>query len=89
MIADAILDCSKRHDIILDPFLGSGTTLLACERVGRRCFGMELDPVYVDTAIRRWQILTGEDAVHAVTGQTFTSHSQLTQSTVQLECSHG
>ena len=89
MIADAILDCSKRHDIILDPFLGSGTTLLACERVGRRCYGMELDPAYVDTAIRRWQILTGEDAVHAVTGQTFTAHSQLPQSTVQLERSNG
>lgn len=89
MIVDAILDCSKRHDIILDPFLGSGTTLLACERIGRRCYGMELDPAYVDTAIRRWQIMTGEDAVHAVTGKTFTAYSQLTQSTAQLECSHG
>jgi DNA modification methylase len=89
MIADAILDCSKRHDIILDPFLGSGTTLLACERVGRRCYGMELAPAYVDTAIRRWQITTGEEAIHAVTGQTFTAHSQLTQSTTPLECSHG
>lgn len=89
MIADAILDCSKRHDIILDPFLGSGTTLLACERVGRRCYAMELAPTYVDTAIRRWQITTGEDAVHAVTGQTFTAHSQPTQTTTTLECSHG
>ena len=81
MIADAILDCSKRHDIILDPFLGSGTTLLACDRIGRRCYGMELAPLYVDTAIRRWQIMTGEDAVHAVTGLTFTEHSQTTQAT--------
>jgi DNA modification methylase len=81
MIADAILDCSKRHDIILDPFLGSGTTLLACERVGRRCYAMELESTYVDTAIRRWQITTGADAIHAVTGLTFTAHSQLRQTT--------
>ena len=85
MIADAILDCSKRHDIILDPFLGSGTTLLACDRIGRRCYGMELAPLYVDTAIRRWQIMTGEDAVHAVTGLTFTEHSQTTQATSSTE----
>ena len=77
MIADAILDCSKRHDIILDSFLGSGTTLLACERVGRRCYGMELDPTYADTAIRRWQIVTGEDAIHAMTGKSFTQQMQL------------
>jgi DNA modification methylase len=89
MIADAILDCSKRHDIILDSFLGSGTTLLACERIGRRCYGMELAPAYVDTAIRRWQITTGEEAIHAETGQTFTAHTQFTQSTTSLECSHG
>jgi DNA modification methylase len=89
MIADAILDCSKRNDIILDPFLGSGTTLLACERVGRRCYGMELATSYVDTAIRRWQIMTGEDAVHAITGLTFTAQSQRTLSTFPLECSHG
>ena len=89
MIADAILDCSKRNDIILDPFLGSGTTLLACERVGRRCYGMELAPSYVDTAIRRWQMMTGEKAVHAITGLTFTAQSQCTPSTTLLECSHG
>jgi DNA modification methylase len=72
MIADSILDCSKRGDIILDPFLGSGTTLLAAQRIGRHCYGMELDPGYMDTAIRRWQNMTGEDAVDAVTGKTFT-----------------
>src|SRR5215472_8365308 len=49
MIADAIMDCSARGDIILDPFLGSGTTLIASERTGRTCYGLELDPVYVDT----------------------------------------
>lgn len=88
MIADAILDCAKPRDIILDPFLGSGTALLACERVGRRCYGMELDPTYVDTSIRRWQMMTGNDAVHAVTGLTFTAQSQATQMTILEVCSH-
>ena len=60
MVADAILDCSARGDIVLDPFLSSGTTVIAAERTGRRCYGMELDPRYVDTVIRRWQTLTGE-----------------------------
>jgi DNA modification methylase len=72
MVADAILDCSARGDIVLDPFLGSGTTLLAAERTGRLSYGLELDPVYVDTAIRRWRNMTGEDAIDAVTGKTFT-----------------
>ena len=53
MVADAMRDCSRRGDIILDPFLGSGTLLLAAERVGRCAYGMEIDPRYVDTAIRR------------------------------------
>jgi DNA modification methylase len=52
---------------VLDPFLGSGTTLIAAERTGRRCFGIELDPLYVDTIIRRWQAFTGDPAVHAAT----------------------
>ena len=76
MIADAILDCSRRGDLVLDPFLGSGTTLLACQRVGRFCRAIELDPLYVDTAIRRWQAFTGEDAVLVATGQTFTQRKQ-------------
>jgi DNA modification methylase len=67
MVADAILDCSARGDVVLDSFLGSGTTLIAAERVGRCCYGMELDPLYVDTIVRRWQAFTGEDAIHAVT----------------------
>ena len=71
MVADAILDCTARGDIVLDPFLGSGTTLLAAERVGRVCCAMEIDPLYVDVAIRRWQKLTGDDAVRA-DGVTFT-----------------
>jgi DNA modification methylase len=71
MVADAILDCTERGDIVLDAFLGSGTTLIAAERTGRHCHGLELDPVYVDTAIRRWQALTGERARHAANGHNF------------------
>ena len=68
MVADAILDGSARGDIVLDAFLGSGTTVIAAERTGRRCCALELDPGYVDTAIRRWQTLTGDKAQHAATG---------------------
>jgi DNA modification methylase len=71
LVADAILDCSARADIVLDPFLGSGTTLIAAERTGRRCCGLELDPLYVDTIVRRWQQLTGGSARHAGTGRNF------------------
>lgn len=71
MVADAILDCSARGDIILDPFLGSGTTLIAAERVGRICRAIELDPLYVDSAIRRWQRHSGDYAVHAESGRRF------------------
>jgi DNA modification methylase len=71
MVADALLDCTKRGDIVLDAFLGSGTTLMAAERVGRKCYGIEIDPLYVDTAIRRWQTYTGDEAIHAATKKTF------------------
>ncbi|MBV9248384.1 MAG: site-specific DNA-methyltransferase [Acetobacteraceae bacterium] len=71
MVADAILDCSARAEIVLDAFLGSGTTVIAAERTGRRCYGLEFDPLYVDTAVRRWQRLTGESARHAVSGCRF------------------
>ena len=62
LVEDALLDCTKRGDAVLDPFLGSGTTLLAAERTGRKCLGIELDPVHVETAIRRWEAMTGEIA---------------------------
>jgi DNA modification methylase len=71
MISDAILDCSERNGIVLDGFSGGGSTLVAAERVGRRCFGLELDPIYVDVAIRRWQKLTGKLAICAATGKSF------------------
>lgn len=71
LIADAIRDCSKRGDFILDPFAGSGTILLAAERTGRKAAAIELDPHYVDTAIKRWQAATGAQATLSSTGQTF------------------
>ena len=64
MVADAIRDCSSRSGPVLDAFSGSGTTIIAAERTGRRCYAMELDPLYVDVAIRRWQAETGLEAVH-------------------------
>jgi DNA modification methylase len=71
MVADAILDCSARGDIVLDAFLGSGTTVIAAERTGRHCYGLELDPAYVDTIVRRWQALTGSSARDASSGRRF------------------
>jgi DNA modification methylase len=71
LVADAIMDVSHRGDIVLDPFGGSGATLLAAEKTGRRARLIELDPLYVDVAIRRWQALTGKAAVHLATGETF------------------
>ena len=71
MVADAFLDCSARGDIVLDAFVGSGTAVIAAERTGRRCRALELDPGYVDTAIRRWQAFTGDKARHVATGRDF------------------
>lgn len=71
LVADAIKDCSKRNKLVLDPFCGSGTTLIAAERTGRKACGMEIDPHYVDVAVRRWQAITGKDAVLASSGATF------------------
>jgi 16S rRNA G966 N2-methylase RsmD len=65
LVADAILDCSQRGDIVLDSFGGSGTTLIACERTGRKARLIEIDPAYCDQTIRRWQKLTGGTAVNA------------------------
>lgn len=76
LLADAMLDASARGDVILDPFLGSGSTLMAAERVGRRCYGIEIDPIYVDVAIRRWQRATGKSARHALTGERFDDCAQ-------------
>ena len=71
LVADAIKDCTKRGDAVLDPFAGSGTTLIAAQKTGRIAYAIELDPKYCDVIIRRWQKLTGQDAFHLDTFQTF------------------
>ena len=71
LITDTILDCSNRGSIVLDPFAGSGTTIIAAERTGRRAFVIELDAHYVDVAVRRWQEETGESAIGEASGLTF------------------
>lgn len=71
LVADAIRDCSHRKGIILDPFAGSGTILIAAERTGRYARAIELDPQYVDVSVMRWQRVTGKQAVLAATGQTW------------------
>jgi DNA modification methylase len=71
LVADAIMDCTSRSDIVLDGFLGSGTTVIAAERTGRRCYGLEIDPLYIDAIVRRWQTFTRDDARHALTGKPF------------------
>lgn len=77
LVADAIRDCSKRGGLVLDPFSGSGTTILAAERTGRRAAAIEIEPAFIDVAIRRWQTITGQDAVLASDGQTFLQIEQI------------
>jgi DNA modification methylase len=71
MVADAMKDCTRRGGIVLDPFCGSGTILIAAQKTGRRARAIELDPHYCDTAIRRWQLFANDDAVLLATGETF------------------
>jgi DNA modification methylase len=71
LVADAMRDCSRRGDIVLDLFGGSGTALLAAERVGRRAYTLEIEPRFVDVAIKRWQTFSGKDAICAETGLSF------------------
>jgi DNA modification methylase len=71
MVTDAIKDCSKRGDLILDPFGGSGTTLIAAEKAKRRAAVIELDPRYADLTIRRWQSYAGGMATNAISGAPF------------------
>ena len=82
LVADAIRDCSNLNGIILDPFGGAGTTLIAAERTGRRARLIEIEPRFVDCTVRRWQQVTGRTAVHAETGLPFgtTEVSEITDS---------
>jgi DNA modification methylase len=70
LVADAIKDCLRRKGIILDPFLGSGTTIIAAERTGRRAYASRSTPAYVDVTVRRWQTYAGKTATPLATGQT-------------------
>src|SRR6185369_775068 len=70
LVADAIKDCSRRGDLVLDPFAGSGTTLIAAKRTRRRAALIEIDPQYVDVTIRRWHA-TGGTAAISKTGESF------------------
>lgn len=85
MIADALRDVSKRGEYVVDPFLGSGSTLMAAEATGRICVGNELDGAYVDVAIRRWQKTTGQAAIHVQSGQSFEATAQAIAETPLIE----
>ena len=74
--ARSILDCSKRGGIILDAFAGSGTTLIAAEKTGRRGYGIELDPHYCDVIVKRLTRVAGVEAIHSETGKTFAEIDQ-------------
>jgi DNA modification methylase len=71
LIADAIRDCSRRGEIVLDGFGGSGSTLIAAEKTGRSARVIEYDPIYCDTIVRRWELFTGKKAALAGTEQLF------------------
>lgn len=71
LVADAIRDVTRPGEIVLDAFMGSGTTILAAERTKRSAYGIEIEPAYIDVAIRRWSAMTGEHAVLAETGDSF------------------
>jgi DNA methylase len=76
MVADVLRDVTRRGEVVLDSFMGSGTSIMAAQETGRICRGIELDPLYVDVAIRRWQNLTGRDAVLMGTGESFSRCTQ-------------
>jgi DNA modification methylase len=71
LVADAIMDTSRRGDIVLDCFGGSGTTLIAAEKTARRAYLLEIEPMYVDVTIERYQKLTGKSGIHEASGRTF------------------
>jgi len=71
LVEEALDAYTKAGDIVFEPFCGSGTQVIAAEKLGRHCFGSELDPAYVDVAVKRWQDFTGLEAIHEKTGHTF------------------
>lgn len=88
LVADAIMDVTLRGDVVLDAFGGSGATLLAAEKTGRLARLIELDPLYVDVAIRRWQEMTDRKAVHAGSGEAFDDREVKLTSTEEKELPH-
>jgi DNA modification methylase len=89
LIADLIRDCSRRNGLILDPFGGSGSTILAAERSGRIARVIELEPLYVDVAIRRWERVTGIQARHIETGLSFADIEARQIDKVAIGSAHG
>jgi DNA modification methylase len=83
LIADAIKDCTKRGEVVLDTFGGSGSTLIAADQCGRNARVIELDPLYCDTIIRRFQRITGEAARLDETGETFAERMKLRQGSIE------
>jgi DNA modification methylase len=86
LVADAIKDCSRRNHLVLDPFAGSGTVLIAAERTGRRARALEIDPHYVDVAVKRWEAYTGKPATLASTGSSFEEISEERNSNSTAAC---
>ncbi|MZR11437.1 hypothetical protein GQE99_00125 [Maritimibacter sp. DP07] len=89
LVADAILDVTHRGDVVLDPFGGSGATLLAAEKTGRAACLIELDPAYVDVAIRRWEKATGKEALLEATGETWAKRKAALAEHEAMEADHG
>ena len=81
MMERAIKSCTRPGEVVCEPFGGSGSTLIACEATGRVCCTMELQPLYCDVTVRRWQELTGQKAIHEASGELFDAR--------QEEVSHG
>jgi hypothetical protein len=84
LVADAIKDCSRRGDIVLDPFAGSGTTIIAAHKTGRCAYAMEIDPLYVDVVIRRWQTFSNQQALHHETGRPFDELARVRESSPEV-----
>jgi DNA modification methylase len=84
MVADAIKDCTGHGETVLDAFCGSGTTIIAAEKAGRIAYGIELDPLYVDVAIRRWEALTKKHAVNFVTDAGFPRKVSVAHGSIQI-----
>ena len=86
LVADAILDCSARGDIVLDAFLGSGTAVIAASGRADAATDWKIDPLYVDTIVRRWQAYCGGRAIHANNGKSFAEFEAGVEQRVNAAC---